>query len=89
LFRWDEHTIGILETALFDPIEPDGKGFSECDARLGGRADEIGDNGPTAFNHAIAHPTHAPCVLDTVFVAETEVARKVGAHGIGVEHDRI
>jgi hypothetical protein len=65
------------------------KAFSESGAGLRGWADEIGNYRPAGFNHSIAHPAHAPCMLDAVFVAKTEVARKVGAHGIGVEHNRI
>ena len=84
-----EHPIGVFEAAFFDPIEPDDKGLSESRARLGGRADEIGDHRPAGLNHAIAHPAHAPRVLDTVLVAETEVARQVGAHGVSVEHNGI
>jgi hypothetical protein len=28
-------------------------------------------------------------MLDAIFVAERQIARKVGAHGVGVENDRI
>ena len=89
MLRRDKHPVGVLESACIDTIEPDGEGFAECRARFSGRADEIRDDRAASFNNPIAHPAHAARVLDTIFMAKAEIARKIGAHGVGIEHHRV
>ena len=89
MLRRDEHPVGVLESAHIDAIDPDGEGFAECRARVSGRADEIRDDRAAGFNNPIAHPAHAARVFDPVFMAKAEIAREIGAHGVGIEHHRI
>ena len=87
MIRRNEHLVGVFETAGLDPVDPDRESFAERRACLGGRADKIGDHGAAGLDDAIAHPSHAACVLDAVVVAKAKVLRKIGAHRIGIEHD--
>jgi hypothetical protein len=82
----DKHPVSVLELACIDTIEPDGEGFAECRARFSGRADEIRDDRAASFNNPIAHPAHTACMFDTVLMAEPEIARQIGTHGVRVEH---
>ena len=89
LFRGDEHPVGVFEPPRRDAVDPDREGLAESRARLRRRADEVGDHGTAGLDHAVAHPAHAAGVLDAVLVGEAEIAREIGAHRVGVEHDRI
>jgi hypothetical protein len=86
VLRYDEHSVSIFETPCLNTINPNGKGFTESRARVGGRANEIGDHGAASFNDTITHPAHATRILDAVFIAEAEVAREIGAYGVRIEH---
>src|SRR5207253_8429319 len=72
-----------------DTVDPNREGIPKGGASLNCWADEVGDNRAARLDHPIAHPSHAACMLDTVGVAETEIARDVRAHLVSVEHDRI
>src|SRR5262245_39609782 len=66
----DEHAVGVLEAAGADAVDPNREGIAKSSAGFLGWADEIGDHGTPCLNHAIAHPAHAACVLNTVGVVE-------------------
>jgi hypothetical protein len=82
----DEHPVGVFETARFDAIDPNSKSLPERSARIRGRANEIRNHGAARFDHPVAHPAHAARVLDAIHLAEAEVGREIGAHGVGIEH---
>jgi predicted NAD/FAD-binding protein len=87
--RCDEHPVGVLEPSGIDAVDPDHKGLAEGGARLRRWADEVRDHGAAGFDNAIAHPAHAARMLDTILMAEAEVARQIGANRVGVENHRI
>ena len=72
-----------------DAIEPNRKCLAERGTGLFRRANEIRDHGAAGFNNAVAHPAHAAGMLNAILVAEAEIAREIGAHCVGIEHDRI
>src|ERR1700728_2830438 len=84
-----EHAIGVLEPPALNTINPDGESLAERGASLRGGADKVGDHRAARFDNAVAHPPHPPRMLDALLVAEAEIGRKIGAHGIGVENDSI
>ncbi len=85
----DKHLVGILEPAGGDTVDPDGERVAESRAGLNRRADKICDDGSAGLDDPIAHPAHAARVLDPVLMTEAQIARKIGAHGIGIEHDGV
>jgi hypothetical protein len=84
-FGRNKHAVGVFETAAFDPIGPDGESVAEGGSRLRSRTNEIRDHRAAGFNHAVAHPTHAPRMLNTVVMSKAEVLGQIGAHRVGVE----
>src|SRR5262249_3593095 len=71
-----------------DTIHENYERFSVAFKRLpgcGGRADKIGNCKSTDFCHPVAEPTHAPRMLDTIRLRETEILIYVVTHIIGIE----
>jgi hypothetical protein len=85
----DKHPISIFKPAGFDTIDPDNEVCAKGGLRFRCRANKIGDDRATSFDYPITHPAHATRVLDTIFVSETKIARKIFANCVGIEHDRI
>ena len=81
-----EHPVGVVEPAGVDAIDKDGESVAERRARGRGRADEVGDRGAAALDHAVAQPAHAAGLLDAILDREIEIAIDVGAHFVVVEH---
>jgi len=86
--RGHEHPICIFKSSGLDPIDPDDESVTEGGSRLGCWANEIGDHRAAGFDHPIAHPAHTAGVLDAILMAETKIARQIGAYGVGVKYDR-
>jgi hypothetical protein len=85
----DKHPISIFKPASFDTIDPDDEVCAKGGSRFRCRANKIGDDRATGFDYPITHPAHATRVLDTIFVSETKIARKISANCVGIEHDRV
>src|SRR5437899_12840471 len=73
-FGCDKHAVGVLETATADAVEPDRERIAKGGARLFGRADEIGDHRTSRLGDPITDPSHAARMLDTIVMAEAEIA---------------
>jgi len=85
----NEHAIGVLEAATADAVEPNRKCRAKSGARLLCWADEIGDDSAPSLHDSVAQPPHPPRLLDSIGMAEAEIARDIRTHCVSIENDRI
>src|SRR5580704_15991888 len=85
--RRNKQLVGVFESPRCDAVDPDSKGWTKRSARLLCRTDKVRDCGSASLNDAVAHPAHAAGMFDAVGGTKAKVARKIGAHRVGIEND--
>lgn len=92
LIGLNEHSIGVLERAGLDAVDPDHEGLAvaeKCFAGRGRRTDEISDREAACLDHLVAQPSHAPRLFDAIGFGKTEILVNVGAYVVGIEVYRV